>query len=212
MGPWSALEKRTAILMLSAIALWSTDFLHHISPAMIGLGVGLVAVLPRLGVLDTKDMKRVNILAFFFVGASISMSQVLVDTKGLDFLTQIAFGWLKPFMTNSLTATLALYWTAFIYHIFAGPELSMIGVSLPALMQFAKEQNLDPLSNGMIWTFAVGGKIFVYQSTTLIVGYSYGFFDSWDCFRIGLSLTVVESLILLFLVPLYWPLIGLGLG
>ena len=69
---------------------------------------------------------------------------------------------------------------------------------------------LDPLSNGMIWTFAVGGKIFVYQSTTLIVGYSYGFFDSWDCFRIGLSLTVVESLILLFLVPLFWPLIGLG--
>ncbi len=78
------------------------------------------------------------------------------------------------------------------------------------VMQFAKAHHLDPLSAGMIWTFAIGGKIFVYQAAVLIVGHSYGFFDGWDTFRIGLSLTAVLSLILVFSVPVYWPLIGLG--
>jgi hypothetical protein len=69
---------------------------------------------------------------------------------------------------------------------------------------------LNPLTLGMIWTFAMGGKIFVYQAAVLIVGHSYGFFEGRDLFRIGLSLTVVQALILMVSVPFYWPLIGLG--
>lgn len=63
---------------------------------------------------------------------------------------------------------------------------------------------------GMVWTFAAGGKIFVYQSAVLVVGYSHGYFDNRDMLKVGLTLTLVESIILLFLVPFYWPLIGIG--
>src|SRR6202158_4541878 len=31
LGPWSTIEKKSMVLMLLAIALWSTDFFHHIS-------------------------------------------------------------------------------------------------------------------------------------------------------------------------------------
>jgi len=84
MGPWSALEKRSALLMLIAISLWMTDFVHHLSPALIGLGVGLFAALPRLGVLGIEDVKRLNYLPVFFVASAVSMGQVLVSTKALD--------------------------------------------------------------------------------------------------------------------------------
>ena len=56
MGPWSRDEVRAALLMSLAIGLWVTDFLHHIPAPMIGLGVGLLAVMPRVGVLDTEDL------------------------------------------------------------------------------------------------------------------------------------------------------------
>ena len=69
---------------------------------------------------------------------------------------------------------------------------------------------MHPLPIGMIWTFAAGGKIFAYQSAVLIVGYSYGYFDAKDLLKVGLVLTAVESLILFFLVPFYWPLIGIS--
>ena len=209
MGPWSQLEKKALLLMLIAISFWLTDMVHHVSPAVIGLGVGLFAVLPRIGVLDIDDLKRLNYLPVFFVAAAVSMGQVLASTKALDLLTNVMFAWMEPLMTNVYSSTLVLYWTAFIYHFFLASEVSMLGTSIPLLMNFATTHGFDPLALGMIWTFASGGKIFVYQSAVMIVGYSYGYFDGRDMLRIGLSLTIVESVLLLLVVPFYWPLIGI---
>jgi di/tricarboxylate transporter len=62
----------------------------------------------------------------------------------------------------------------------------------------------------LIWAFAAGGKIFVYQSGVLVTGYSYGYFNAKDVFRVGLCVTAIESLVLLLIVPFYWPLIGIS--
>jgi hypothetical protein len=61
----------------------------------------------------------------------------------------------------------------------------------------------------LLWVFAGGGKLFVYQNTVLMLGYSYGCFTGRDVLKVGAILTVVEGLFLLILVPYYWPLIGL---
>jgi di/tricarboxylate transporter len=102
-----------------------------------------------------------------------------------------------------------MYWTAFVYHFLLASEISMLGTSIPLVMEFAKSHGLNPLQLGMIWTFAAGGKLFAYQSGVLIVGYSYGYFAARDLVRIGALLTVVEFVALLLLVQFYWPLIGL---
>jgi len=211
LGNWSLVEKKSMGLMLIAIALWSTDFLHHIPAAMVALGIGLFAVLPVVGVLEVDDVRKLNLLPMFFVASGISMSEVLVKTEAVNTLTKVIFSWLDPFMTNVVTSTMALYWTAFVYHIFSGQETAVLTLSLPSLLQFAQAHHMNPLSVGMIWTLAIGGKIFVYQAAVLIVGYSYGFFEGRDLFRIGLSLTVVQAIVLAVSVPLYWPLIGLQL-
>jgi di/tricarboxylate transporter len=192
-----------------AIGLWVTDFIHHIPPSTIGLGVGLAAVLPGIGVLTVEDLKRMNYLPVFFVAAAVSMGEVLVQTKALDLLTDVLLSWMEPMLGSVLQSTLVLYWTAFVYHIFLASEISMLGTSIPVLMNFAKSHGMDPLVTGMIWTFAAGGKLFAYQSGVLIVGMSYGYFGGRDLLRLGLLLTVVESVVLLFLVLFYWPLIGL---
>jgi di/tricarboxylate transporter len=43
----------------------------------------------------------------------------------------------------------------------------------------------------------------------MIVGYSFGYFDTRDMLRVGAILSLVESLLLLVVVPFYWPLIGI---
>ncbi len=209
LGSWSTLEKKTAILMGIAISLWMTDRLHHLSPAIVALGIALVATLPGVRVLDVEDLKKVNYLPVFFVAAAVSMSQVLVSTKALDVLTKVMFGWMEPLLGNIYSSTFVLYWTAFVYHIFLGDEVSMLSSSIPPLMNYATAHGLSPLVVGMIWTFGSGAKIFVYQSAVLVVGYSYGYFNSRDMLRIGLVLSVVEFVFLLLLAPFYWPLIGI---
>jgi len=209
MGGWNAESTRAALLIALAIGLWLTDFLHHISPSIIGLGVGLAAVLPGIGVLTVEDMKRMNYLPVFFVAAAVSMGEVLVQTKALDLLTGFLLAWMEPLLGSLLQSTLVLYWTAFVYHIFLASEISMLGTSIPVLMNFAKSHAMDPLLLGMIWTFGAGGKLFAYQSGVLIVGMSYGYFSSRDLFRLGLLLTVIQCVLLLLLVFFYWPLIGI---
>lgn len=209
MGGWTALEKRSLLLMLIAIGLWMTDFLHHLSPALVALGIGLLAALPGAGVLEAEDLKRLNYLPLFFVATAISMGEVLVSTKALDVLTNTLFAWMAPLLTNVYSSTFVLYWTAFIYHFFLASETSMLGTSIPVLMNFATSHGFNALQLGMIWTFGSGGKLFLYQSAVLIVGYSYGYFQSRDLLRLGAWLTIIEAIILILLVPFYWPLIGI---
>jgi anion transporter len=209
LGPLSPLEKRAAVLMAAAILLWLTDFLHHISPAVIAMGAGLFALLPPVGVLEIEDLRRLNYLAVFFVAAAVSMGAVLEATNGLHVLSGAAFGFMQPFMTNMIMTTIVMYWTAFVSHFFLASEISMLGASIPLVMEFAKTHSLNPLLLGMIWTFAAGGKLFVYQSGVLIVGYSYGYFAARDLLYMGALLTVIEFVLLLLLVQFYWPLIGL---
>lgn len=209
MGPWTRMEKKSLFLMLIAIALWMTDLIHHISPAVIGIGVGLLAALPRIGILDQEDLKRFNYLPVFFVAAAISMGEVLMQTRALHSMTDVMFDWMGPLLTNVYALAVVPYWTAFVYHIFLGNELSMLATSVPPLMNFAKSGGIALLPLGLIWSFAAGGKIFVYQSGVMVTGYSYGYFDARDMFRVGICLTVLESLVLLIIVPFYWPHIGI---
>lgn len=208
-GPWTRLEKKALFLMLVAIALWATDLIHHISPAVIGIGVGLFAAVPRLGVLTRDDLRKLDYLPVFFTAAALCMGAVLLETRALDAMTAVMFAWMRPLVFNVYTLAVVPYWTAFVYHIFLGNEISMLATSVPALMNFAAANGIHPLPLGLIWSFAAGGKIFVYQSGVMVTGYSYGYFEARDMLRVGMCLTILESLLLLVVVPFYWPLIGI---
>jgi solute carrier family 13 (sodium-dependent dicarboxylate transporter), member 2/3/5 len=210
MGTWKPIEKKSLLLMSVAIALWMTDFLHHISPSVVGLGIGLLAVLPVVGVLGIEDLKNVNYLLIFFIGSVISMGRVLTATKSIDVLTRVLFAWITPLIGHTALSSFVLYWAGFAYHILLASGLSMLGTSMPGLMNYAIAHHLNPLALGMVWTFSSGATIFMYQNAVLIVGYSYGYFTSRDLLRLGLWMSVADSILLLVVVPFYWPLIGIG--
>jgi di/tricarboxylate transporter len=209
LGPWSPAEKRCAALMAIAVGLWMTDFIHGVNPSIVGLGIGLLSLVPGVGVLDIDDFRKINFGAIWFTAAALSMSRVLAETKGLDALTRVMVSWMEALVHSPLASTLTLYWTGFIYHLFLANETAMLSTSLPVVLKFFAAQGFHALPTGMIWTFASGGKIFAYQSAVLIVGYSFGYFEAKDLLKVGFILTVVESVIILVLVPLYWPLLGI---
>ena len=208
--PWTIQSLKASILIAAAIILWLTDFIHHVSPAIIAMALALIAFLPFVNVLDADDMQRANLLPVFFVAAALSMSTVAEQTGALKLLTDSFFGDLQPLLANKLLAIPALYWGGFVYHFATASEISMLATSLPVLMEFAKTNHLDVLWIGMVWSFSAGGKLFAYQSAPLIIGYAYGYFKHTDLIKIGAVLTVVEFGALALSVIFYWPLIGLG--
>ena len=66
------------------------------------MGVALFALLPRVGILEADDMRKLNYMPVFFVAAAVSMGNVLEATKGLDVLTNGSSRWIQPYLTNSV--------------------------------------------------------------------------------------------------------------
>jgi sodium-dependent dicarboxylate transporter 2/3/5 len=144
MGPWSSLEKKAALLLGAAVTLWLTDFIHHISPAVIGMGVGLFALLPHVGILEAEDLRKLNYMPVFFVAAAVSMGSVLEATKGIDLLTHLVFTSIQPYLTSLLATTVIMYWAGFVYHFFLASEISMLATSIPLVVNFAKAEGMSP--------------------------------------------------------------------
>ena len=209
MGPWSRDEQKTLGWLLLAVILWATDCLHHIHPAVIALGIGFLLALPQVGVLDVKAIKAVNFLLIMFIGGALSMGNVLTQTGVLHLLTERLMPGLIPMLSDGWRAALTLYWGGFVYHFLLAEDKVMVTTVLPVLLKFAQINGYNPVAVGMIWAFAAGGKLFVYQSSALIYGYSHGYFTARDLLKVAGILTLVEGVILMVLVPLYWPLIGL---
>ncbi len=164
---------------------------------------------PRVGVLGLEDLRRVDYLLVFFVASVVSMGKVLTATRSLDLFTRLLFGWITPLIGHTYLAPFALFWIGFVYHLFLASGISMLGTSMPGLMAYAAAHHLNALALGMVWTFSSGATIFAYQNAVLIVGYSYGCFTAKDLLRLGLCLSALDSLLLMIVVPFYWPLIGI---
>ena len=209
LGAWKPAEKRCAFYLGLAIVLWMTDFIHHMNPTLVGVGVGLLSLMPGIGILKPEHVRRLHFGALWFTAAVLGMGRVLTDTGGLLSLTGVLTRWMQPLLHIGWARTSVLYWTGFVYHFFLANETAMLSTSLPVVLQMAKTAGLSPLPAGLIWTFSTSGKIFVYQSAVLIVGYSFGCFKMKDMLKVGLALSVIEWLIQVALVALYWPLIGL---
>ena len=84
------MEMKATVLLGGATLLWMTDFIHHISSAKIGLGIGLAALLPYVGLLRVDDLKKVSTYRHSRLSQrALGMAQVLDrDQKELDLLHQ----------------------------------------------------------------------------------------------------------------------------
>jgi di/tricarboxylate transporter len=207
-GPWSPAERRCAAFLALAVLLWTTDFLHHIHPAMVALGIGLAAMLPGIGVLRPKELKEFDFMPFLFTASALSLGMGLMESGALDTLTR-EFGSWKLLEAGFVPSALVLYWTGVAYHILVPSDPTTLATSMPALMNLALARNWSPVATGLTWTLSLVGKIFVYQSGVSIAGYSFGYFRPRDFVKMGLCLIFIEFAILILLLIWYWPFIGL---
>ena len=211
LGAWSKIEKKAFVFAAITVLLWLLDAWHHVPASKIALGMVILAMLPGIGLLGIEDLRRVDFPLLIFVGSVTGMGKVLNASKALEVLNGLLSATLTPLLAHPFWAPFALFWGGFAYHLFLASGISMLGTSLPSLMSFAAAHHLNALAVGMIWTFSSSATIFAYQNAVLIVGFSYGCFTGKDLLRLGLILSLVDSLLLLIVVPLYWPLLGIRL-
>jgi di/tricarboxylate transporter len=176
---------------------------------MVALGVALLAVLPKIGVLEREELKQVDFLPFIFTASALSLGDGLLKTGALEVVTNAFTAVWRPWAHNFVPLAIVLYWTSFAYHLLVPSDPTTIVTSMPAVMNFVRARGYSPAAAGLTWTLALTGKLFIYQSGVTIAGFSFGYFKARDFLKAGICLTLVEFLVLLLLLVWYWPLIGL---
>jgi anion transporter len=79
--PMSGDEKRLTIILLAAVVLWATDFLHGVHPGWVGLAAGLASLMPGIGVMPVSTFtERVKLSPFFYIASILGLGAIMVET------------------------------------------------------------------------------------------------------------------------------------
>jgi anion transporter len=213
-GAWKGAERRTLVIVLGASALWLTDGIHHLDPAVPAL-LALVALLtPGFGPLKWGDLDRgVGWANFFVIGASISLARALSDSGAAAWLARALIGAL-PGVSRHAVATVGLLMVGATALRVLVPNISgFLALALPVAMSVGREADLNPLVCALV-VMMTGDAVlyFPVQSASSLVIYERGHVTAAEVLRFGLWMTLVAYVAILGIALPYWTLLGEGLS
>lgn len=206
--PMTGAEWRLAAILMAALVLWMTDFIHGIQPGWIALAAAIVCLLPKIGAVPlTVFNERVRFGPFFYIAAVLGVGAMMSASglgQTLGRILQNALE-LVPHHDARNFASLTLLGT------FTG--LATINTVQPAVLaplagHFATLAQW-PVKAALM-TMAVGfGTVFLpYQVPPIVVGLQMAGIPLRTALRLTLPLAVLTLLLLLPVDYFWWRLVG----
>ena len=201
-------EIRALIILVAGVAAWSTDSLHHVHPVLIGLGLTIVCVAPRIGPLSVDSLKKVNFPLLIYIGSVFALGQTAVTAGTSGRLAETLTAWLSlgdhPVFGQLATITYVV--TPFNFLV----DTAVVGgILTPPLLDLGAASGLTPLQVGLSVAVATGMVFIPYQGAPFMVAYAYGYVSMRQFVTTMMSICVVNLVILVPLNLLYWNWVGL---
>ena len=205
--PLTPEQQRMAVILIVALALWATDFLHGIKAGWIALAAGTACFMPRIGVMPFSEFNSVNFGPYFYVGATLGLG-LTVQQSGLS--EALGTRW-KACCRSPQAPTSAISSRCRCSPLFTGlftTNPSQPAVLAPLAEHFAQVTGW-PLK-ATLMTMAVGFSTMIlpYQVPPVVVGMQVAGLSLATMLRLSLPLVAFSIVVLLPLDYLWWRLIG----
>lgn len=206
--PLSAAERKLAWVLLTALALWLTDFLHHVSPAWVALAAALILLLPRFGIVGARQFKEgVHYNSLLFVAGVMGLGAVVAHSGLGAHLAQALGAWLPLRKGSAFVDFASLTATSLVTAVFTTPA-GAPAVLTPLAGKMAQVSGLSLKTVLMTQVPGISMPLFPYQSAPLVVGMQIAGEGLVPAARLCLALAVVTILLLLPLDYLWWRWLG----
>lgn len=207
--PLNADGRRLAVILTLTIGLWATDFLHHISPAWVGMAAAIACMIPGFGSLTGDDFKtKVNIPSTIYVAGILGLGAVLVDTGAGAYVGD----WLLKHMPLSpdapFTSFMALIGLEIAVNM-ASTAPSVPVIVGPLAQQISEMTGFPVMLVLMTQVIGYSSILLPYQAPPLIVGLHLGGVALKDGIKITVAVTLLSLIVLSPLNYLWWGFLGL---
>ena len=206
--PLSSAERRLGLLLLVTLALWTTDSLHGIAPAWVGLAAACLCLLPRVGFLTGDEFASgVNFRTCIYIAGILGLA-ALVARSGLgdrigDALLAVAplgpHAAFRNFVSMvGITALLNFVVTA----------NGVPALFTPLAHTLADASGLPLLTVLMVQVIGYATPILPYQASPIVVAMGMGRVPARDGLRLCLALAAVTFGVLVPLDYAWFALLG----
>lgn len=205
--PLESMQKRILGILLTGIAFWATDAVHHIHPVYIGLGLVLFCCIPGWGPLPFENIRKINFPFLFYLAAFFSLAAAL-EKNGFN---AFFFALVKPIWVRSPDAWFTAYGSAALLPIplnFLMDVAATAGLITLPMLTLGQAHGLSPLAVAMCVGMSATLIFLPYQAASFMAAYSFRKFSLGDLI---LCMLCISVLTLVFLFPLnlvYWHLFG----
>ncbi len=206
--PWSGREKRLFAVLLLALALWASDWLHGISAGWVALFAGLLCLLPGIGVIDTPTFEsKVQFGAVLYVAGILGMVS-LIDASGLGrALGAALLEWLPLAPEAPATNFAALVGMATVASL-AVAVAGLPAVLTPLAEPIATATGLSLTAVLMAQVVGFSTMLLPYQAPPLMVALALARIPLVTASRLSLALGLLTLLVLAPLDYLWWRWLG----
>lgn len=211
LGRMSAVEIRTVIWIVIAIALWLTDSIHGIDIGWVTLIIGMLMAMPVIGdVVKAPDWSAVPMQVLIFLTAAMAIGSVGGSTGMNEWIASTLFPATAPENIFVLAAFITVISIAL--HMVLGSVIAVMGVAVPAILAFTGVMGLNPVVPTFLCYMAIAVHyLFPFQHLNILVGASEdtGGYTQKQTLRLGIPLTVVVFIVTVLIMVPYWIMIGL---
>lgn len=205
LGPFSAQEKKMAVLMVTVVLLLMTESIHGVNPAYIMVIVAALCFVPSFKILGPPDFKKTDLSVVFFLAGAVSIGAV---ASNIGITSDVVQGVQTVLEGHSnFVFVMFTYLFAVIANFLLNP-MALIATLLGPVTELCMQLGYSPLLGAYSMIMGFNQAIFPYEIAPFMLIYGYGYLKMGDTVKI-MSIRVVAGILFTALVTYpYWMLIG----
>ncbi len=213
-GPTTVREWKLLAIVLSLLALWSTEkVLHDFDTSSTTIAAIALMLMPRIGVMDWKESQRGfpwGTVLLFAIG--ISVGTALLKTNAASWLAGLVVTSLGLKHASAFVILMLMSLFLIVIHLGFASATALAATMVPIIISVltaVQTPGINVVGMTMLLQFAVSfGFILPVNAPQNMIAYGTDTFEARDFVRTGLWITLAAFLLLALFASTYWPWMG----
>lgn len=194
-------KRGIAVLIVFAVAILASS-LGYIPTSIAFLLVALIALATRCITLDTA-YENVDWRLLILISGMTAFGSAMANSGADQLLAQAITGWLQPYGAVAVLAGFSVL-TVLLTQPMSNAAAAL--VVLPVAMKAAESLGASPRSFAIAVTLSASISLLTPFEPSCILVYGPGKYRFSDFIKVGGGLTLLSLIVIIILVPLFWPL------